>query len=65
MSKDRKEYYHDKGEQDSSKGKYDAPHGIIDDLTTWSGSGMKINQEDNEAYNTGWRNTDDQKKGKK
>jgi len=50
MSKSKEEYYHDKGEQDRSKGDYKPPHGIVDDLTTWSDSGMKKNTEENEAY---------------
>lgn len=65
MSKKRDEYYHDKGEQDRSKGEHNPPHGIIDDLTTWSDSGMKRNREDNEAYRKGWENTDGQVKGKR
>ena len=65
MAKDRKEHYHDKGEQDRSKEDYKSPHGIIDDLTTWSDDGMKRIRENNQAYKIGWKNTDDQIKGNK
>ena len=59
------ENYHNKGEQDASRGEYKPPHGIIDDLTTWSDTGMKKIADENTSYNTGWRNTKDQKDGKK
>jgi hypothetical protein len=59
-----KDYYHDKGEQDRAKGpgNYNPPHGIIDDLSTWTDSGMKKNREENQAYRQGWTNTDEQVK---
>lgn len=62
-----KDYYHDKGEQDRAKGSgnYNPPHGIIDDLTTWTDSGMEKNREENEAYKSGWKNTNNQIKGNK
>ncbi|PTX59559.1 hypothetical protein C8N46_109148 [Kordia periserrulae] len=63
MGKNSKEYYHDKGEKDRAEGRYKPPHDILDDFLTWSDSGMKKINEDNEAYNKGWRNTDKQKKG--
>jgi hypothetical protein len=72
MKKNNEEYYHDKGEQDRSKkeednkvGHFKLPHGIIDDLTTWSRDKMEQNRRENEAYKKGWGNTDDQIKGKK
>jgi hypothetical protein len=33
-----KEYYHNKAQEDGHKRDYDRPHGIFDDLTTWSSS---------------------------
>lgn len=65
MSRSSKEYYHNKGEKDRSEGTYKPPHGIIDDLTTWSRDGMEKNRIENDSYNEGWTNTDDQIKGKK
>ena len=57
MSSDSKKYYHNKGQEDAKKGKYETPHGILDDLTTWSESGMNKNIEDNTAYKKGYANT--------
>lgn len=56
MSSSRKDYYHDKGEQDRSKGKYDPPwkQGVTIVHTT------DEMVEENEAYDEGWRNTDKQ-----
>jgi hypothetical protein len=59
--KERHESYHDKGQKDGSEGKYEPPHGIIDDLTTWSSEGMERNRDDNEAYNVGYHNAKDQR----
>lgn len=60
-----KEYYHNKGEQDKAEGKgYNPPHGIIDDLTTWSKSGCDKNIEENSAYKSGYTNTENQLKDK-
>jgi hypothetical protein len=60
-----KEHYHNKGEQDRSEGNgYNPPHGIIDDLTTWSSDGMEKNADENSAYKDGYTNTDSQLKNK-
>jgi hypothetical protein len=56
-----KEHYHNKGQSDASDNKYEPPHGIIDDLTTWSDWRTKKHREENESYNEGWSHTDDQK----
>lgn len=65
MSSSKREYYHDKGEQDRSEGKgYNQPHGVIDDLTTWDSDKVRTNAEENIAYKEGWTNTDKQIKGK-
>ena len=63
MSSDSKKYYHNKGQEDAKKGSYDEPHGIMDDLTTWSDSGMKKNIEDNKSYREGCQNTKGQADG--
>src|SRR5437868_5044187 len=34
--------------------KYDPPHGILDDLLTWSSEGMERNRRENEAYDNAW-----------
>lgn len=51
------EYYHNKGEQDAEDEDYDPPHGILDDLMTWSESGMETMREENEAYDRGYFHT--------
>lgn len=53
--------YHNEGQEDASKGKYDPPHNLLDDLLTWSDSGMKKMNEENSSYNEGWEHTKDQK----
>lgn len=58
---DKLKRLHDKGQRDASKRKYEPPHGILDDLTTWSDAGMKRNCEENQAYKAGYRNTKKQK----
>jgi hypothetical protein len=63
MSSDSKKYYHKKGQGDAKKRDYDEPHGIMDDLTTWSDSGMKKNIEDNKSYREGYANTKGQSDG--
>lgn len=60
-----KKYYHDKGEQDASEGKYSPPNGLFNDLTTWSESGMKRMNEENSAYNKGYSHGKGQKDGSK
>jgi hypothetical protein len=56
-----KEHYHNKGEQDKAEDKgYNPPHGIIDELTTWSDSGMEKTIKENKAYREGWLNTEKQ-----
>lgn len=62
---DNKEYYHNKGEEDASNGKYNPPHGIGDSLTTWSSSEMQRHIEENEAYNKGYSHTKGQIDGSK
>jgi len=60
-----KDYYHDEGEKDASEGEYNPPHGLLDDLTTWSDSGMKQMNEENEAYNKDYSHTKGQIDGSK
>jgi hypothetical protein len=60
-----KEHYHNKGEQDKAEDKgYNPPHGIIDELTTWSDSGMEKNREENDSYKEGYTHTENQLKHK-
>ncbi len=56
----RKDYYHNKGQQDYSEGRYEPPHGLLDDLLTWGSSGMQSNLEENRAYDDGYSNARDQ-----
>jgi hypothetical protein len=51
---DNEEYYHDKGQSDGYERVYDPPHGVMDDLTTWSDAGMDRNRRENHAYNLGY-----------
>ena len=53
--------YHNKGQEDESKDKYEPPHGILEDLATWSDHGMDKIAEDNGKYNEGWRHSRDQR----
>jgi len=50
MSKD----YHGKGERDARDDDYEKPHGILDDLTTWTKSGMERNEKENQQYDDGY-----------
>ena len=60
--KNKKNYYHNKGEIDAKKGKYEPPHDLFDELTTWSDYGMKKIREENDAYDKGWKNTREQQR---
>lgn len=51
------EYYHNKGQQDAVDRDYDPPHGQIDDLLTWSDSGMEKMRIENQAYDRGYFHT--------
>jgi hypothetical protein len=47
--------------------KYDPPHGLLDDLFTWSTPAMERNDAENEAYDTEWhrqRGADDYASGR-
>ena len=48
--------YHNKGQRDGARNKYKPPHGLLDDLLTWSESGMKKMNKDNGEYRKGWNN---------
>lgn len=61
----KESHYHDKGGHDASRGKYDPPHSIVKQAVTWSDSGTKKIAKENSAYNSGWKNTKDQKDKKK
>lgn len=56
-----KEHYHNKGQEDASRGKYEPPHGLLEDLMTWSPSGCRRIAEDNGAYKEGYRHGKSQK----
>lgn len=58
MGKTSKEYYHNKGEQDHSNGKYEKPNGILDLFTK---SGDKF-VSDCKAYDKGYKNAKEQSK---
>lgn len=55
------EHYHNKGQEDAARGKYEPPHGMVEDLTTWSSDAMRKMAEENKAYDEGWRHAKDQK----
>ncbi len=62
----KKDYYHDKGEQDRSEGQdYQAPHGHLEQLMGFVDGSLGSQAEDNVAYRQGWTNTDEQISGKK
>lgn len=54
--------HHNDGQKDASEGKYEAPHGIIEDLFTWTDKGMAHDREDNAAYRSGHDNAANQPK---
>lgn len=56
-----KEHYHNKGEADAQRRDYDPPHGLFDSLTTWSERGIERNNEENEAYRSGYANGKEQR----
>lgn len=51
---DSEEYYHNKGQKDGYEGDYDPPHGVIDELSTWSRAGIDKNIRENLAYDLGY-----------
>ncbi len=53
------ERYHDKGEQDYSKGKYNKPYGGLHDTL---GMNSEKQREINKAYSKGWNNAKKQEK---
>ena len=61
---DKSEHYHNRGEQDASKGEYNPPWDIskqiVSGLLGQSGECDRMARE-NDAYNAGWRNTNKQK----
>lgn len=57
---DNKDYYHKRGEKDASEGKYNPPHGFIDEATTIHKSGIEKNLMENKAYRDGYENTKSQ-----
>lgn len=63
MAKDPKKHYHDEGQRDAEHRGYKPPHGIVDDLTTWSEGGMRRNSEENRAYDRGYFNSRGQSDG--
>lgn len=55
--------YHNDGEDDAKDRDYDPPHGIVDDLTTWSRDRMQRNADDNTGYDKGYFNSRGQADG--
>ena len=51
------EYYHNKGQEDASDENYNPPHGLVDEISTWSGSGIEKMVEETEAYDRGYYGT--------
>lgn len=60
---DNKTHYHNRGQSERGEGKpYSKPHGVFDELTTWSTDRMQQHTADNDAYDKGWDHTDEQLK---
>ena len=53
--------YHNHGQEDSSKGRYDPPHDLADSLITWFPSDTKEHAKENRSYDKGWNHTNDQR----
>jgi hypothetical protein len=54
MSKDREQYYHDKGQTDKAEGRYDPPHERIEDVVNAIiGGESDSDRSDRDAYETG------------
>jgi hypothetical protein len=63
MAKRDDSYWHNKGQEDRAADRgYQPPHGMLEDLTTWTDAGMRRNTEENSQYRTGWNHTNGQKK---
>ncbi|WP_374565576.1 hypothetical protein [Nitrosomonas sp.] len=60
MSKDKN--FHNQGQTDFAQGDYDPPHGIVDDLTTWSSTAVQRLCEENKQYHDGWNHAKAQSK---
>lgn len=43
-----------KGKEDAIKNNYNPPHGLADELMTWSSNSTKHHVEENMAYNRGY-----------
>lgn len=50
-------YYHNKGEIDAANNNYSPPHGLMDEMLTWSHAGTTCNIEENKAYDQGYFHT--------
>jgi hypothetical protein len=62
MSSNREQSHND-GQTDASQGNgYNAPHGLLDSILTWSSEGCKEITEDNSAYREGYEHTQSQTK---
>jgi hypothetical protein len=54
---------HNQGQNDRSEGNgYNPPHGLGEDLFTWTEAGCRKIAEENGAYRKGWENADEQAK---
>lgn len=52
---------HNEGQNDRASGNdYDPPHGLVEDLFTWSPDSVRTLTEENAAYGGGWHNADKQ-----
>ena len=62
MSKKLNDHHND-GQTDRAKGNgYHSPHGLAEDVFTWTSNGCRKITEDNSAYRSGWNNADKQDK---
>ena len=58
MTKERD--HHADGQKDYSDGKYSQPHGILTEMITLNANERQHIIDDNEEYNSGWRNAKNQ-----
>ena len=53
------ETHHNRGQSDAAKDEYHSPHGVFDHFFLPDADGQ---QEENDAYDKGWNNTNEQLK---
>ena len=59
-----KEYIEGKAEKDARKETFEAPHGLVAELTTWSNKGMQKIADDNTTYKDAYRAEKERERGR-